>query len=34
MKEVMVYGELAEEIDTDGDGSYREDCNYGFQSMF
>ena len=31
IQEVHVYGELSEEIDTDGDGLYSEDCNHGFQ---
>ena len=30
--EVQVYGDEAKEVDTDGDGQVREDCNYGMQS--
>ncbi|KAF6039279.1 hypothetical protein EB796_002413 [Bugula neritina] len=32
VNEVEVYGELAVETDLDGDNSFREDCNYGFQN--
>ena len=29
--EVHVYGDEAKEVDADGDGQVREDCNYGMQ---
>ena len=29
--EVQVYGDEAKDIDADGDGQVREDCNYGMQ---